>query len=82
MADYRKMTVPQLEKESAVLDRQMTALRNTQQKVHDAIEVQEVTAAAEAKVATMSDPERAALAQAINAAPIASEETVGEPGAG
>lgn len=74
------MSEDELLKESTRLDGEIEKLRDEKRKVAREIEGRALTADAERKVAGLSDPERAALAQAIKTVPIPDTSAVGTPG--
>jgi len=74
--DYEKMTAEQLEKENKKLMTLIAGIRAKKKQIADILNQR----AAEAKVAGMSDSERAALARVLQPKGIGSAEAVGKPG--
>lgn len=82
MANYEKMSVEQLEAVLTELEGQHVQIKAEKRAAGGVLGRKMIEAEAARKVAAMSDAERQALAQAIGAQAIASEEGVGVPGAG
>lgn len=77
MNNYDNMTIEQLLAESQRITEQRAALRNEQLLVQALLDKKQAAQRAADLVATMSDADKAALAQVINGAGgIASEESV------
>lgn len=74
------MSEDELLKEVVKFDEQMDKLREEKRKVAREIEGRALSAEAERKVAGLSEPERAALSQAIKTIPVPDESGVGAPG--
>ena len=81
MGTYDDRTMEELKDMKKQLDAESGKVRGELKLVNDAMDKKLVAAAAKAKVDAMSDPERAALAQALSAVSIPSGEKVGTPGA-
>jgi hypothetical protein len=79
---YDTWSIKRLEGKLQDLTEKRAALKAEAQEVHAALDRAQAAQAAEERVASMSDVERAALAQAIAANGIESGEAVGTPGGG
>lgn len=77
MKNYEKMSIAELEAVVNDFDRDITALRDEKRIVARALDRKLVMDEALRKLQTMSDDERAALAQMLNPAGVASQEQVG-----
>lgn len=75
-----QMSVDELEKFIQARDEEVQALRDVKAVAHDILDRKNAEEAAMQKLATMSEPERAALLQVMQAEGIASEEAHGTPG--
>lgn len=78
--DFTAMSVDDLEKFIQGTDEEIQELRNLKREAHAVLDVRNAETAARSRLETMSDPERAALAQILEAEGIDTEEVVGEPG--
>jgi len=81
MPDYNQMTIEELEKANQELMEQRQKIKDEQRLIAAVLDRKQAEARAKAKVARMSDPEKAALAQVLKAGSIESAEAVGSPGA-
>ncbi len=79
--DYESMSVEALDAENQRLQGQREGIREELRRLVAVRDRKAVLEAAERQVAAMGDPQKAALAQVIQAQGIASGEAVGEPGA-
>lgn len=73
-------SVAELEQELATTNAQRDALAKKAKALAEALDVARATEQAQAKLAKMSDTERAALAQMLSAQGVASGEKFGTPG--
>lgn len=78
--DLEEMTVEELEQHIQQLDERKQEIRQAQRTAHEVLDRKNAAVVAQAKLETMSDPEKQALVQAIQAEGIPSQEAVGSPG--
>ena len=80
MKDYFPMTTNQLLADKRKLHEQIVGLKEQQREIAAVLDGRGVLIAAENKVASMSDPQKAALRQVLGVEGIPSEEKVGTAG--
>lgn len=77
--NYEQMTIEELEAFIAKINAERAVLKAQAVAVHAVLDAKNTTAAAAKKLATMSDAEKAALLQMIQAQSVASNGALGHP---
>lgn len=77
--NYEQMTVEELEALIAKINADRAALKEQAMAVHSVLDNKNITAAAAKKLATMSDAEKVALMQMIQANAVGSNGAIGSP---
>lgn len=81
MANYEEMTIPELEKVIQGMAAQVLEIKAEQRKAHAVLDEKVIRADLVRKLANLTDPEKAALVQMIQAEGVEGQEGVGIPGA-